>query len=205
MTGAEGTVRQLRWYPKSWQDRYGEELIMFMQDRYGGDRLPLGSRLSLVTGGLRERARQSGLYGDSVPPLDRVRGGVLVVLGAVAAFAVAGASVQKSSEHFDVALGPIRQIHVLPDNAFTVVQTAGTLAACITLVGAIFAVPAFLRFLRSGGWPQIRNHVARAATASAITAGMTVWLVLWATVSVASNAADPTPATPSCSSPGPPW
>ena len=59
--------RLLRWYPPAWRDRYGEEFLVFMHDSFGAGRPPLTARLSIVVGGLRERARRSGLSGDSAP------------------------------------------------------------------------------------------------------------------------------------------
>ena len=94
---------RLRWYPRSWRARYGDELTALLDDEYGRS-MPARIRLSLVSGGLRQRARQSGLAGDAVPAADGVRAGALVILGAWVAFVVAGASFAKFSEHFDEAL-----------------------------------------------------------------------------------------------------
>jgi hypothetical protein len=67
--------RLLRWYPSTWRDRYEGEIVVFMKDAYGDRPPPRRERLSLAVGGLRERARQSGLTGDSAPVADRVRAG----------------------------------------------------------------------------------------------------------------------------------
>ncbi len=59
---------------------YGPEFVLYMQDSFGTKEPPLKARSSIVVGGMRERARCSGLTGDSVPPTDRIRAGVLMVV-----------------------------------------------------------------------------------------------------------------------------
>lgn len=176
----------LRWYPPTWRDRYGDELVQFMQDSYRPERVPWRPRLSLVAGGLRERARQSGLSGDSAPAPDRLRAGELLVLVGWAGFVLAGSSFAKFSEHFDNALpGGINShlppaSHAIPDIAYTVVQWAAAVAGIVVLLGAAAALPAFVTFVRSGGWLALRGHILRAAAASTVTASVTIPLVLWA-------------------------
>lgn len=176
----------LLWYPLAWRERYGDELVLFMQDSYGPGRPPWRARLSLVVGGLRERARQSGLSGDSAPPTDRLRGGTLLVLVGWVGFVLAGSSFAKFSEHFDNALpGGIDShlppsSHAVPDLAYTVVQSVAAVAGIAVLLGAAMALPAFVAFLRSGGWPAVRGHVLRAAAVTASTVGVTIPFLLWA-------------------------
>ncbi len=102
---------RLRWYPRSWRARYGDELTALLDDEYGSC-MPVRIRLSLVSGGLRQRARQSGLTGDAVSATEGVRVGALVVLAAWTDFVIAGASFAKFSEHFDEALPHIRHAAV---------------------------------------------------------------------------------------------
>jgi hypothetical protein len=152
---------RLRWYPRSWRTRYGEELIALLDDEYEG-RLPTLVQIGLLTGGLRQRARQSGLTGDSAPAAQGVRAGALVVLAAWVAFAIAGASFAKFSEHFDEALPRNLSAHRLADLAFTVLQTAAGVASVLVVAGALLALPAFVRYLRAGGWPSVCGHFLRA-------------------------------------------
>ena len=91
----------------------GTNLPRSLDEEYGGN-LPLKVRLSLVTGGLRQRALQSGLVGDSAPAADGIRAGVLPVLAAWTAFVVAGASFAKFSEYFDEALPHRSGAHRVP-------------------------------------------------------------------------------------------
>jgi hypothetical protein len=169
---------RLRWYPPSWRARYGDELITLLNDEYGG-RLPTLVHLGLVTGGLRQRARHSGLIGDAVPTADGIRAGALVVLAAWAAFVIAGASFAKFSEHFDQALPHRMGAHRVPDLAFTVLQTAAGVASVLVVAGALVAVPAFVRFLRAAGWASLRGHVLRACSCTAITGAVTVAVLVW--------------------------
>ena len=67
-------------------------------------RPPLKARVSIVAGGVGERARRYGLTGDRVPSPDRVRAGVLMVVASWTVMVVAGSSLAKMSEHFDTAL-----------------------------------------------------------------------------------------------------
>ena len=97
---------------------------------------PLAARLSIVAGGIRQRARRSGLTGDSVPPHDRVRAGVLVVLVSWTAMVIAGSSFAKMSEHFDTALPESGGAHHLPDLAYTLIQTVAGVAGLIVMPAA---------------------------------------------------------------------
>jgi hypothetical protein len=170
---------RLRWYPRSWRARYGDELIALLDDEYG-NHLPVRVRLGLVTGGLRQRANRSGLTGDSASAADGVRAGALVVLAAWTAFVIAGASFAKFSEHFDEALPHRSGAHHVPDLAFTVLQSVAGVAGILVVAGALLAVPSFVRFLRAGGWTSVRSHFLRALACTALTAAATAPLLLWA-------------------------
>jgi hypothetical protein len=168
--------RLLRWYPRWWRDRYEDEMLALLDDELGDGRPPIRLWVSLVAHGLTERTH--GLRRLSTAPEKRWQSGSLVVLVAWSAFMVGGAAFSKASEHFDQAL-PIASRR-LPDYAFTVVAIGGVLGGCIVLVGAALAVPAFINYLRTGGGPTIRPHVARALVVSALTAMVTIPLTHWA-------------------------
>jgi hypothetical protein len=127
-----------------------------------------------------ERARRFGLTGDSVPPSERIRAATVVVLASWTVFVIAGSSFAKLSEHFDTALPNGAGAHHLADVAYTVVQAVATVAGLMVAAGAALAVPAFVRFLRSGGWHSLQGHVIRAATATVVAGGMSIPLLLWA-------------------------
>ena len=132
--GTAASDPRLRWYPRPWRTRYGVELTALLDEEYG-DKLPRKVRLGLVTGGLQQRARQSGLVGDSVSAADGMRAGALVVLAAWTAFVIAGASFAKFSEQFDEALPHSSGVHRVPDLAFTVLQTVAGVAGLLVVAG----------------------------------------------------------------------
>jgi hypothetical protein len=49
----------LRWYPRAWRDRYGEELLALIQDTLEEGHPAWQLRLGVAWGGLRERGRQA--------------------------------------------------------------------------------------------------------------------------------------------------
>jgi MFS family permease len=118
-------------------------------------------RLSMAWAGLRERGRETGLLGNMAPAAERARAGSLLVLCAWSAFVVAGSSFAKITEHFGQAV-PARA-QALSNRSFDTVYVVAIIGGLLVLSGACAAVPAFLRFLRAGGWPSIRGHVLRAA------------------------------------------
>ncbi len=170
---------RLRWYPPSWRARYGNELIALLDDEYGGHP-PALVHFGLVTGGLRQRARQSGLTGDSAPAADGVRAGALLVLAAWTAFVIAGVSFAKFSEHFDEALPHSMGAHRVPDLALTVLQTVAGVASILVVAGALLAVPTFVRYLRADGWSSVRGHFLRALACTGLAVAVTVPLLVWA-------------------------
>ena len=168
----------LRWYPRAWRERYGEELVVLMEDHTGEQPPTFKVKLSLVCAGLRERAHQSGLVGVQLPPPRRARAGSLLVLCAWSAFVLAGASFSKASEHFARAL-PIGS-RAIPQGAFDVVAALGVIGATLVALGTIAAVPAFLRFIHAGGWSSVRRHVLRAGVLTVTTVGAVIPLSVWA-------------------------
>ena len=169
----------IRWYPSSWRDRYGAELVALIEDDLDGRRPSLGYRASMAKSGLRQRIRTAGIAGDGAAPDVRVKAGALVVLASWAALLLGGAAFAKSSEHYYAAavLAPGHGQAVI---AFDVVTTAAVIGAVLVLVGVIVAVPATVRFLRSGGWSTVRAPVTVAVVASVATAAATVGIADWA-------------------------
>ena len=159
-------ARLLRWYPPAWRARYGDELAALMDDELRGRAPTRRFRCSIAAAGLREHAHGAGLAGSAVPPTARIRAWSLVVLCAWTPFVVAGASFQKLSEHFDAAVPASSR--ALPSGAFDAVVAAAALGALLVLVGALAAAPAFVRFLRDGGWSVLRRPATRAAAVSTV-------------------------------------
>ena len=177
MSPARSAARLLRLYPASWRLRYGEELEALILDMSGAERVPWRIRADVAVAGGRERLRAAGLGGDS--PDARVRGGASLVLWAWALFVVAGAIVQKTSEHWQQAL-PTGS-HTAATVAFGSLVGVAIAAAVIVVAGIALTLPALGRFLGAGGWAQIRRSVdTRAVAITAVFVAATVGLVAWA-------------------------
>lgn len=168
----------LRWYPKSWRERYGEELTVLMEDELEGRSPTPRLRLSMAWSGLREHGHEAGLLGDTAPATERMRGGVLAVLCGWMLFVLAGASFSKQAEHFDSAVAPVSRS--LPTVAFDMVWVLGIVAGALVLTGGLVAFPAFRRFVLAGQWRTVRRSVVRAAVPTAILAVATAGLSVWA-------------------------
>jgi hypothetical protein len=170
--------RLLRWYPDSWRERYGDEFCALLEDQLGGHAPTLRFRLSIARAGIKERAVGAAIVGRSSSSTERARTGVLLVLGAWAVFVIAGASYSKLSEHFsNVVPAAYRAV---PWGAFEVVRSAAFLATALFLIGIVTAMPAFGRFLRAGGWPEIRRCVIPAVAVGGTALAGTVGMVIWA-------------------------
>ncbi len=178
MTRRTSRSRVLRWYPRAWRERYGDELLALMEDTYGDQPLTVRTRWSIARAGLIERARGGGWFGHSTTPADRVRAGALVVMGAWTALVIAGSAFAKVSEHYTSSLPSTSS--AVADGAWRTVQAAAGAATIAVLLGALVAVPAFLRARRDRRLGDLRRHVIGVllASASAITA--TIGLVAWA-------------------------
>jgi hypothetical protein len=176
MSPARMAARLLRLYPVSWRVRYGDELETLILDMSGGDRVPWRIRTDVAVAGGRERLRAAGLGGDS--PDARVRGGAGLVLWAWALFVVAGAIVQKTSEHWQQVL-PAGS-HTTATVAFGGLIGVAIAAAALVVAGIALTLPALRRLVRDGGWAQIRRPVTRAVAITAVFIAATIGLVAWA-------------------------
>jgi hypothetical protein len=125
----------------------------------------------------RERLHAAGLAGDG-PPAERIRGGALLVLAAWALFVVAGIGVQKFSEHWQAAT-PAADRDV-PSGAFEALLVAAWIGSVLVVAGVVAALPSLARFLRGGGWSQVRRSVLVAAMLVLAAAPATVGIVVWA-------------------------
>jgi hypothetical protein len=167
----------IRWYPASWRARYAEELTTLLHDAHGTSKVPLGVRLSLARRGSIERARASGLFGNSLEGPNLTRAGSLLVLWGWALFMVAGAIVAKIGEHWESAIPAAHRS--LPRVAFGVVQLAGGLGGLIVLIAAAISLPGFLELLRARKWLEIRRPVIRSMVAGVTAIIATVAIVIW--------------------------
>jgi hypothetical protein len=155
----------LRWYPRAWRQRYGEEFLAMVEDGLDGQRPTWHLTVSVAWAGLRERGRALG----SRRALAWGAHGIGSVFGRwwpiwMTAYMLAFLpTALKASAPVD------RAWQVTAALAALVAVTAFTGLA--VLVGGLVAFPAFRRFLRAGGWASIRRRAAWAAGATVVAGG----------------------------------
>jgi hypothetical protein len=159
----------LRWYPRAWRERYGEELLALIQDTLDEGRPTWRLRLGVIWGGLRERGHQAGH----------------AVRAAVKRWAGTGNRSLILTVGLVVATIPWNLTAPLPQaKAWQGTAALGALAGILAFTGvcvlarALVAAPAFVAFLREGGWPKIRRRVAWAAGATVAAGAALTGIVL---------------------------
>lgn len=186
MSRATDLTGLLRWYPRAWRDRYGDELTALIEDTLAGASPTAAMRLSIARAGLAERARSGGWTGRSASPEVQVRAGALVVLCGWTAIVIAGAAVAKLGEHFDATLPP--SAGTAATNAWRAVEVAAVAASIAVVLAAALALPGFLRARRQRRYPDLGHLLGAAALATALAGAATAGLVAWAsTLSVTAR------------------
>jgi len=158
----------LRWYPRAWRDRYGEELLALIQDTLDEGHPAWRLSLGVARGGLRERGRQAR-HAAAASVRRRVgpdRWGTVLIAGLVCAV---------GSGQLASAPLPARAWQAV---ALGALLTTVAVTAAMVLLGGLVALPALVRFVRAGGWPKIRRRVGWAAGATAVAGGGLAALVL---------------------------
>ena len=158
----------LRWYPRAWRDRYGEELLALIQDTLDEGHPAWRLSLGVGWGGLRERGRQAR-RAAAASVRRRVgpdRWGTVLMAGLVCAV---------GSGQLASAPLPARAWQAVTLGALL---TTVAVTAAMVLAGGLAALPALVRFVRAGGWPKIRRRVGWAAGATAVAGGGLAGLVL---------------------------
>jgi hypothetical protein len=153
-------ARLLRWYPRAWRERYGEELLALIQDTLDEGRPTWRLRLGVVRGGLRERVHQAVRAGTAAAK--RTSTGWLITV--VAAMILGGLPWELKA-----SLPPARAWQKTA--AFDALVGAFAVTGVVVLASGLVAAPAFIAFLREGGWQQIRRRVAWAAGATVAAGG----------------------------------
>jgi hypothetical protein len=160
--------RLLRWYPPAWRERYGDEFLAMIEDTLDGRRPTLRLRLAVALAGLRERGHQT-LTGKAAARRQAVVSRWLVVF-------LAGSIVADLPAQFRESLPTGRAWQATA--ALDAVAVIVVLTGLAVLAGGLVALPALVRFLRSGGWPKIRRRTAWAAVATVAASGGLAWLVV---------------------------
>ena len=153
-------ARLLRWYPRAWRERYGEELLALIQDTLDEGRPTWRLRLGVVRGGLRERVHQAVRAGTAAAK--RTSTGLLITV-------VAAMILGSLPWDLKASLPPARAWQKTA--AFDALVGAFAVTGVVVLASGLVAAPAFIAFLREGGWQQIRRRVAWAAGATVAAGG----------------------------------
>jgi hypothetical protein len=174
--------RSARWllacYPPAWRARYGEELEDLILRAAGDGAIRWNTRLDVLRCAARERGRAALGLRPGAAPDRRAREGVIAVLCAWTAFAIAGAMVAKTSEHWDTALSG--NVPLAATIGFDALRIAAIAAAVCVVAGVLLAAPATWRLLRHEGLAAHPRPLVRAALSVAAALGATAGLVAWA-------------------------
>ena len=169
------TAKLLRWYPRPWRERYGEEFLAMVEDNLDGERPGLRFRLSVARAGLRERGHRARLAGQrAAPPM------LSALTGRWWTFFVAGYVLAILPYEFKASSGAAQGWRVTA--ALAALAAVAVLGGVCVLASGLLGLPAFGRFLRAGGWRQIRRRVAWAAGATVAAGEMLLAAVTSAAV-----------------------
>jgi hypothetical protein len=162
----------LRWYPRAWRQRYGEEFLAMVEDGLDGQRPTWRLTVSVAWAGLRQRGR--ALFSGRT--LARGARGVDFALGRWG-FSYLAASILAylpSTVEASAPGGRAWQVTAALDALVAVMAVIGL----ALLTGGLVAFRALRRFLRAGGWAAIRRRVAWAAGATVVAGGALTGLAL---------------------------
>jgi hypothetical protein len=165
--------RALRWYPKRWRRRYGDELTALIEDTYGPGRIPWRGQLGLARSGSAERLRDWGVAGPARSPL----AGSLLVLWAWAAFVVAGAGFANLAENWRSALPAGHAL--LATVGYDVTFLAGVAGGAIIVVAAAICARPVLMFVGEGRWREVSHLLLPAVALTVVTFSAIGAMALW--------------------------
>lgn len=168
----------LRWYPRAWRDRYGDEMLAMIGDTLGDRRPSLRLRAQLMRSGVHERLRRGALIGDDRPAGERCRAGAALVLAGWGALVVAGAVFAKTTEHWRVATTPAQR--GIAGAAFTALEAAAGVGAAAVMVAVLACLPAVRAALARGRWIAMRGPVGLAVILTGLGVAATAGLAQWA-------------------------
>ena len=165
-------VSLLRWYPKAWRQRYGEEFLAMVEDGLDGQRPTWRLTVSVAWAGLRERGRALG----SRRALTQGARGIGFVFGRWWPIWMTAYTLAFLPTTLEASAPGDRAWQVTAALAAQVVVMA--LMGLTVAAGGLVAFPAFRRFLRAGGWAGIRRRVTWAAGATVVAGGALIALGL---------------------------
>jgi len=170
----------LRWYPRGWRERYGDEFLALVEDALDGRGPGWRLRLGVARSGLRERGHQVRLTGRRVvrrlardPGLAAIAGGYLI---AIAAYGLGPSSGRQA----DVILGALIALAAVTGLAL--------------LAGGLAALPALVRLVQAGRRPKPGRGLAGAVVVIVATAAALAWLTFWS----GTSSLTPLSTSPAC-------
>lgn len=174
MTKEMSFERWLKAYPRTWRERYGDEMIALLEDHATNGRLPLRHKLSVLSGGMAER-----WHTDAGPVATaRQRSGALQVFCAFMAFVIGGINFAKFSEHWQSTVTPAHQY--VAGVSYAAIQVGALAAAALVIIGAVIVGPALLSFVRRNGLRELLTRIQVPTAISVATALSLLGIVLWA-------------------------
>ncbi|MDA8079993.1 MAG: hypothetical protein M0Z96_00020 [Actinomycetota bacterium] len=168
----------LRFYPRAWRARYGDELTCLILQSSARRSPSLRFLTNVAIAGLRERLRAMGLLGNDLTPWDRVQSGIVLVMWSWMLFVLGGIGVAKAAEYWKAAV-PVASAR-LPEVAFTSLIVAAVIGAVLVVAGVALCGRTFAMLLRTGGWHQVRRPIYRASAISGLTAISLLGVSIWA-------------------------
>jgi hypothetical protein len=82
--------RLLRWYPRSWRARYGDEFAELLRADLADRPRDRRRTADVISSGLLARCTAAGLTSHELPPAEQIRAGIVTVGCALAAFGALG-------------------------------------------------------------------------------------------------------------------
>jgi len=153
----------LRWYPRAWRERYGDEFLAMVEDTLDGRGPGWRLRLGAAWAGLRERYHVlSGPTGKRAWD----RWNMFVLAGCVLAGSI-------DNIGHPSAAGTWPAVTAMTALAALAVVTGAAIAAAVAI-----ARRSLVRFLLTGGWPKVWRRIIWAAAATAAAACALTWLAV---------------------------
>jgi hypothetical protein len=170
----------LRWYPRAWRERYGDEFLALVEDALDGRGPGWRLRLGVARSGLRERGHQARLTGRRALPRLARDPGLAAIAGGYLVAIVAHGLGTSSGRQADVILGAL-------------IAFAGV-AGLALLAGGLAALPALVRLLRAGRRPKPGRGLAGTVVVIVATTAALAWLTFWS----GTSSLTPLSTSPTC-------